>query len=128
MLRTVVLVLPPLNIVLRTDRLPVLVIVDMPVMRPFLFLRTIVLDIFLVQFKFVVAILAFHVYHSAIPGRIIDVPRPFARNGSHSESPRLISSIDIPTAFPMGCQPRAILSQWVAQGVSHMEDSYAVVT
>lgn len=102
MLRTVVLVLPPLNVVFRTERLPVLVIVEILVTWPFLFLRTIVLDIFLLQFKFVVAILAFHVYHSAIPGRIIDVPRPFARNGSYSESPKLISSIDIPTAFPYG--------------------------
>ena len=41
--RTVVLVLPPLNVVFRTERLPVLVIVEMLVTLPFLFLRLIVL-------------------------------------------------------------------------------------
>jgi hypothetical protein len=45
-LRTVVLVLPPLKVVFRTERLPILVIVEILVTR-FLFLRTIVLDIFL---------------------------------------------------------------------------------
>jgi hypothetical protein len=89
-LRTVVLVLPPLNVVLRTEWLPILVIVEMLVTRPFLFLRTIVLDILLLLMKFAVA---------------------------HGVSLVLITLDD--TAY-CACVylTRTILIRWVAQGVS----------
>ena len=73
MLRTVVLVLPPVNVVLRTERFPILVIVETLVTRPFLFLRTIVLDILLLLMKFALA---------------------------HGVSLLMITLVDVSTAYP----------------------------
>jgi hypothetical protein len=89
-------------VVLRTERFPILVIVETLVTRPFLFLRTIVLDILLLLMKCALA---------------------------RGVSFGLITLVERVDGIPeYGCQPRAILSQWVAQGVSQMADPYGEVT